>query len=853
MYIKAGDRMTRLETAISNSEFIAFRMKYRPDFPIDFLCGDNPFCDKDMSTLEEIIFPDDYRPFCEVVGEVISGREDKFKVHARLNTDGVYRWFYISGAPEKHNDGSIFAISGMMFDVTQYFAGDGEDAVMLGYRKNVSATVESVEHPPRLADILGVEYLQHIQEPFAHIDGMYSVIVDSNGMVIAAADGQDTDININKMNYQRKNDIRIKHQNVASWIIASDSADFINKSAPLLNIMVQTVSGMANSYLVISEEMENAQKANKMLGQNFEDQILINNIYSMILQSKDTDSSFGCVIPLIKEYFELDDILFCLDGATPITVYRWDKNGCIFPIEVQASTIPEIDRELDNNSVLCISESAIRKNGKRSLAMSRVYENGSSRGVIVFISRDADRVWTNRDRKVIGNITQIISTVIYRSFVENQLAASQESLMRLAYYNTTTGIPNRSAFERDFRDKITEGESGAVVCIEIANLKHLTETYSTQYTDDIVKSIAEYIAAVPTEDSKRIYRFSNDILFVMIDNSSREEAMSFTQTVLVKFNSPWFLNNSENRLDIYAGVGMFPENAGDIADCVRVAMRTLRLAKDRKLHDAVCYSEGLEERLNDNQRMLKLINDSIRDGYKGFYILYTPLTDAQSGELCACEAHLYWTNGDIIISRERFQPIIQQQDSAVGLFRYVTDRICAFCMTIREAGLTNFRVGMSFPEYVLNKDESLEIIRDAVLEYSLSPDAISVSIPESDGIMGVPARSIKQIHGAGLGITADDRGGNFFTSTLLDNSYITAIKIRSRRLSDDVITASFVKSLIERAHSKGIEVAVKGVDNQEALRNAKEFGADFVQGMINGRPLHSAEFLKKMTVSKKIN
>lgn len=837
--------MTRLETAINNSEFISFRMKYRPDFPIEFLCGDNPFCDMDTAILGEIIYPDDYRPFCEAIGEVINDRQAKFKAHARLMVNGAYRWFYVSAAPETRADGSVVAISGMMFDVTQYFSGDAEDSVMLGYRKHVSATVDSVEHPPRLADILGVEYLEHIQEPFSHIEGLYSVIVGENGEIITA-DGQDTELNLNKMNYQRKKDIRIKHQNVASWIIASDSPDNINNSAPLLDVMVQTVSGMANSYLVISEEMENSQKANKLLGQNFEDQILINNIYSMILQSKDTDSSFGCVIPLIKEYFELDDILFCLDTSDPITIYRWDKNGSIISSQAKSTTIPRIDRDLNNNSVLCLPESDICGTGSRSFAMSRIYENGTSHGVIVFISPKSDRVWTNRDRKVIRTITQIISTVIYRSFVENQLAASQESLMRLAYYNTTTGIPNRSAFERDFRDQITEGNSGAVISIEIANLKHLTEIHSTQYADDIVKSIAEYISAIPTEDPKKVYRFSNDVLFVLIEDSTREEAMSFTQTILVKFKSPWFLNDSENRLDIYAGIGMFPENADDIADCVRVATRTLRLAKDRKLHDAVCYSEGLEERLNDNQRVRKLIADSVANGFKGFYFLYTPITDIETSELYSCEAHLYWTNGDIIISRERFQPIIQQIDESMNLFRFVADKICNFCTMIRDAGIPDFHVEFSFPEYTLNDNESMLVLRNAVLEYSLPPDALTILIQESDGTMGLSAKSLKQIRDMGMGITADDRGGNFFTSALLDNPYITAIKMRSRRLSDDVITAAFVKSLIKRSHDKGIDVTVKGVDTPEAQDRAHNFGADTVQGMVNGRPLHSTEFLKKM-------
>ena len=124
--------------------------------------------------------------------------------------------------------------------------------------------------------------------------------------------------------------------------------------------------------------------------------------------------------------------------------------------------------------------------------------------------------------------------------------------------------------------------------------------------------------------------FSNDILFVTMCDSMREDALRLAQTILVKFSSPWFLNDSENLLDIYAGVSMFPNDADDVADCVRAATKTLRLAKDRNLHDALSYSDGLEEKLDNNLRIKKLIMDAAENDFNGFYFLYTPVVDAHT-------------------------------------------------------------------------------------------------------------------------------------------------------------------------------------------------------------------------------
>lgn len=842
--------MSKLEKALSNGGIIVFTMRYKPDFPIDFLHGYNPFGKEHSALFGDIIHPDDYQPFCEIVGDIVNKRSGELKSHARLLCGNSYHWYYISAAPDFKDDGCLSEINGIMYDVTMYLDCEGEDLVMRSIRGKVQAAFDSAENTPQLPNILGSDYLEEIQKPFTLIKGLYSEIVDKNGRRIAAAVGQDEEINLNKMSYQRKKDIRIKHQNVAAWVIASESPDDINDCAPLLDIMVQTVSELANSYLVISEEMENSQKANKLLGQNFEDQILVNNIYSLILQSKNTSMSFASVIPLIKEYFALEDLLFCSDEQRPVKLYRWDEGGSIVPMVTDIYSNDAIDKKLDNDAVVCVNESDFMDiEGKgRSCALSRIYENGSSRGVIVFISSESDRVWTNRDRKIIRTITQIISTVIYRSFMENELAVSQEHLLRLAYYNTTTGIPNRSAFERDFRESLTNGVTGAVVSVEVANIKDLSEIYSVRYADEVMRSIAEYISAIRTDSEKHIYMFSNDILFVTVPDASREDAVALAQSILFKFRSPWYLNDKENQLEIYAGVSMFPDDADCVPDIVRVATKTLRLAKDKQLYDVVCYSGDLEEKLSDSIRVRKLIQEAIENDFSGFYYLYTPVMDVKTEELVACEGHLFWGNGEIIISRDRFLPIIDRMNLSMEFHKYALSRVCELCAEVRAKGLPNFKVSYTIPENVLNSESCLLILKAKLLEYSLAPDAIAVSVSESDQTLSPTSGNLKMMSKIGATIIADDKGEKFFTGEFLDNPYISIIKLRARRLNDDPVAATFVRSLIAKAHSKGIKVCIKGVDNERSLEYARRFEADMYQGIVNSRPLHTTDFIKKMVL-----
>lgn len=797
--------------------------------------------------MSDMIHPDDYQPFCEVINEIVNGSENELRVHARIMTGDEYKWYYISAAAQRRADGSLTELDGIMFDVSAYLDCDGDDAVMTRYRSKSRHSLSSAQNTPPLTDILGEEYLVRIQQPFAHINGLFSMIVDNDGKVIASATGQDRRINLNKMSYQRKKNIRVKHQTVAAWIIAGESQESIDSNAQLLDTMVKTVSGIANSYVVLGEEMDNSQNANKMLGQNFEDQILINNLYSLILRSPDTKTSISSIIPLISEYFCLEDIMFCSGMNTAAKIYRWDQSGLLIPVVTSFPCIEELEKELEYSSVVFVDEKNVtkNKNGTRSFALSLTYESGQKSGVVVYVSQNSKQ-WTNRSRKLLKTITQILSTVINKSFMEAELQQSQEHLSKLAYYDFTTNIPNRSMLEKEFPALIADGKNSAVISVEIANLKNLSEIYSCEYADDIVRSIAEYISAIPCCSHKKVYRFSNDILFITLTDCSTDEARQLAQAILTKFRSPWFLGDTEHHLEVYAGVTVCPDDAEDISDCIKAATRTLRLAKERRLVDAVFYSEGLEEQLSDNLRVKKLIIDAAENDFRGFYLLYTPVLTADTGELHCCEANLFWGNEDIIVSRGRFLPIIDRLGMSAEIYRFVADKICDFCATVRENGFENFRVSFAIPENILNSDACIAALRGALLEYSLPPTAVSISVSESAGTLNAGNMYLRQLSKIGVNIIADDVGESFFTTAPLHNSVVKTVKIRADRFKGDPISDMFMRSVINLAHEKDISVCIRGVDNAETYDRVKKFDIDLVEGIYNGRPLHSAEFIGRL-------
>lgn len=823
-------------------------MSFHQGFPAKILAGSSPLgAAGDIIIMGETVHPDDYQPFCEVISQLIAGTTDEIKVHARLNCGGEYQWYYITGKARRGSPLLDF-IEGMMFNVTTYLDCEGEDVVMRRYRSKHTVKLNE-QASYTLRDILGEDYLVRIQQPFTRVDGLYSAITDSDGTVILPK-GQDKQLNLNKMDYQRKKSIRVRHQTLGSWIITGDDQEIVDGSSQLLETMVHTVSSVANSYVALVNEMETSQNANKLLGQNFEDQILVNGVYSIFLQSPDTKTAIRNITLLITEHFGLNEIEFCTDDMNPAKSYKLDKSGMVLPIMVNFVCKPEIREELDYSGIVCTDLRTIGqdKDGRNlSCVLARTYDQGTNRGVLLYTAKSSSREWSSRERTLLKNLTQLLSTVIYKLFLEEELRSSRTRLERIAYYDAATNIPNRSMFERDFAEEVTGNRSGAVLAIEFSNLKSISEIYGFSYADDILKSCAEYIQALPCSGPKKVYRFSGDILFAILSGIQREEARQFAQAVLTKFRSPWYLHDNEHHIRVYAGFTMYPHDAENIHSCVSAATHTLRLAKERRCEDAVCYSEGLEENLNDNLMVKKLITDAAESGFRGFYYLYQPVLEMNTGALHCCEASLFWGNEEMTVPPDRFLPIIDQLGLSKQLYKFAVDKICSFCAMVREKGFPDFRVSFNIPENILNSEISVEVLQNTLLEYSLPPSAISLAVSESAGTLNSSSVYLQQLSKMGVNVIADDTGAGYFTAEPLNNSAVKTVKIRAARLTGDSVSIAFVKSLIKISHEKGIAVCARDIDSPRDLASLGGFDIDLIEGIFNGRPLRDKEFIEKMT------
>jgi EAL domain-containing protein (putative c-di-GMP-specific phosphodiesterase class I) len=103
----------------------------------------------------------------------------------------------------------------------------------------------------------------------------------------------------------------------------------------------------------------------------------------------------------------------------------------------------------------------------------------------------------------------------------------------------------------------------------------------------------------------------------------------------------------------------------------------------------------------------------------------------------------------------------------------------------------------------------------------------------------------------GVRISIDDFGTGYSSLAYLKRIPADALKIDRTfvgGLGEDVEDTAIVQTIVDLAHTFGMEVIAEGVESQEQVEQLKEMGCDLVQGYYFAKPLApeaTSEFLAR--------
>ena len=835
--------MNGLDIAFNETKCVNIRIDLTRDIPLTILDKYLQLGKKDRHmNLREVIYAEDFPPLADEFDEIVSGRQKSLSAHCRIHIHDDYHWVYLSCKAGRDTFNRTQHLTGTMMDVSEYLENAEADSVLGGVtrknRERITAAINDQEIS--LAAVLGQDYLISIQKAFAAIDGVSTAIYAPDGsLMLSPADERGNVLSQRRFNHKLSREIRCNHRLMAVWTIASDSEELLARSEPMLDVLAQTVSQTANALLMLSSVMETSQTANQQLGSNIEQQILLNNIYTIILEENDSDAALDMVIRFVGEYLGLDRIaLYSYDRAKEQASLskEWSAEGVDLKYRFRVVDFPKLIEELDYCDTFFYNSSRgnkLNNTGVKSVAAAQLSENGKFIGIIFFEAVQKNRDWSSADKKLLRNISQIISTMLIRCSMDEALKEQNEQLKKLAYTDPVLDIPNRRRLDRDLKSELKKGGSGAAVTVKLVNTGTANEAFEHIHSDALLKSISQYIETADAKNA-RTYRFSGSVLMVLFKGADTATVQRFVDDLIARFTKTWVIGGEEYYMDMNAGAALYPADGTTCDEIYRAAALAMHLAVREGRNRFAFYSRELAKNAGAVFSTENRLRFAVQNGMEGFGIKYMPITDLD-GRITALEAVVGWRSGEEVelpaCQLIRLAELIGLDET---IDAWVIGNACAFLRELIDlTGREDLIMHINLTFHELRYSKVNETVQSALEKYNLRGSSLAVEIPEQAQLItyGDTAGVLNRLRELGVAVVIDDFGREYMSLAALKKGSVSNIKIRAGQFCEaDEFDRSALKGILELAHRRGTTVCVKHIEQAIQLETVKAYDIDLLQG-----------------------
>jgi diguanylate cyclase (GGDEF)-like protein len=428
--------------------------------------------------------------------------------------------------------------------------------------------------------------------------------------------------------------------------------------------------------------------------------------------------------------------------------------------------------------------------------------------------------------------------------MQTAVQSRDQSIRRLAYEDTLTGLMNRTAFSAALGLALAQPDGGTVgvAVINLLRFRRINEHLGYSVGDQVLTAIASRLAGLPAVNSA-VARLAVDQFAAFTRLPDASGLQSWGTSLLIALAEPVMVEAQP--IDISATIGLASAagtelRADDLLRCADLALERAR----REKHSFAIYQDAFRPVAREQLSLLGELRHAVEEDE--LRLFFQPKIDLATNRIAGAEVLMRWqhpTRG--LLSPAAFVPFAEQTGFIRRMTRWALDRAIAQGAEWHRAGRPlSLAVNISAADIDVRLDSR---IAGLLTRHQLPPCLLTLELTES-GFIEDPDRALRILAALatlGVNLSIDDFGTGYSSLSLLARMPVHEMKIdRSfiQGLESDPEYAPMVRSAIDMGHSLGLRVVAEGIETKSAAGRLQEFRCDIGQGYLYARPMPLQEF-----------
>lgn len=475
-------------------------------------------------------------------------------------------------------------------------------------------------------------------------------------------------------------------------------------------------------------------------------------------------------------------------------------------------------------------------------------------GVLAFFSKN-ERSSEKQTLKILEGVLRQLSLTIARHSAQSFY---HHNLKRLSFYDSLTGLPNRSLFidrldQALKRTKRIKGCYTALFCIDIDNFKDINDTVGHSSGDAVLKAFGRTLTSYLREEDTASRIGGDEFLVLACGLQDEAHAHEMSQRILNLCTGMYKIPKGEIYISVSVGGLILSDDMTDIQQIMqKVDIATFQAKKEGKGR-VVLFNPEHQKQFLEEKKTIQELEIALREHQ--FCLYYQPVIDIKTGSIASFEALIRWAHPQKgITTPGQFIPIAENIPLilSIGLevlfmaLRDITDFMRDF------ENHPSLYISINISSKQLAHEEHFQKFLNTIDEFPQAARHLRIEITESSFAHNTDLirERLDSFKKRGIKILIDDFGTGYSSLSYLRQFDFDYLKV-DRSFVEDVGTCDksfrLLKSVIDLAQGQGIEIIAEGIESKTQLDLLENNGCRLIQGFYFSQAISVTkvhEFLK---------
>jgi len=437
-----------------------------------------------------------------------------------------------------------------------------------------------------------------------------------------------------------------------------------------------------------------------------------------------------------------------------------------------------------------------------------------------------------------------------KKIINDELRVLNKDLIRMAYYEPLTELPNRSKLIQDLQEKIDtikreETDQVLIVTLlDIDRFKQINDTMGHAIGDELLKQAAGRLKELLPE-SFALYKYMGDD-FVIV-----KELDQLPQYVLDgenpfpdTFTKPYYIRDEEIFITASAGISYFPDQGDTVDKLMKQADQALSSAKEKGGNQYQLFDP---EMAMAAKRKLDLENGLRKAVEQDELILhYQPQIDLKSGRIIGVEALIRWQHPQLgLIPPNEFIPLSEETGEIIPIGKWVVRTALKQLREWHDKGFDELVMAINVSPMQMKRYKFPSFLSEQLIRHQIDAKFLEVEVTESVMQDFVESKRIfNEMNKIGIKVSIDDFGTGYASLSVLGALPIDYLKIDQafiRQMDTNPKMKSIVKTIIQLGENLGVELIAEGIEEDYHAQLLIDYGCRYGQGYLFSRPVPAEE------------